>query len=116
LAASSLVATMLTAINRVHLKNGPWAASGGYEYNVVLIAALLALVEVGPGTPSLDHALGIERSGPEWAAAALAAGTVGAVGAHLLASLQPADEEPAPAAGADGPSPASESRPMSSTS
>ena len=45
LAASALTATMLTAINRVHLKNGPWASNGGYEYNVVLIATLLALVE-----------------------------------------------------------------------
>src|SRR5579875_1532604 len=38
LAAPGLIATMLTAIKRVHLKNGPWAANGGYEYNVVLIA------------------------------------------------------------------------------
>ena len=91
-------------------------ANGGYEYNVVLIAAVLALVEGGPGTPSLDHALGIERSGPEWAAAALVAGTVGAVGAHLLASLQPADEEAAPAADADGGSPSSEPSPVPSTS
>ena len=107
---------MLTAINRVHLKNGPWVAKGGYEYNVVLIAALLALVEVGPGTPSLDHALGIERSGPEWAALTLVAGSVGAAGAHLLASLQPPDEPAAPAAGADGSNPASEPSPVTSTS
>jgi putative oxidoreductase len=97
LAASGLIATMLTAIHRVHLKNGPWAASGGYEYNVVLIAALLALAEVGPGEPSLDHALGLERSGPQWAALSLALGAAGAAGAHLLASLEPADE-PTPAA------------------
>src|ERR1700737_568992 len=37
LAASTLIATMLTAINRVHLKNGPWVSNGGYEYNLVLI-------------------------------------------------------------------------------
>ena len=30
LAASALIATMLTAINRVHLKNGVWATNGGY--------------------------------------------------------------------------------------
>src|SRR5436305_12221204 len=35
LAASALTATMLTAIHRVHLKNGPWVTSGGYEYNAV---------------------------------------------------------------------------------
>jgi putative oxidoreductase len=97
LAASALTATMLTAINRVHLKNGPWMANGGYEYNVVLIAALLALVEMGPGEPSLDASFGIERSGPEWALAALLAGVAGAVGAHLAAE---AVEPPAAASGA----------------
>lgn len=97
LAASVLTATMLTAINRVHLKNGPWAGNGGYEYNVVLIAAVLALVEAGPGPVSLDASLGLERSGPEWALAALAAGVAGAVGAHLAAESQPAPT-PAPQA------------------
>jgi putative oxidoreductase len=102
LAASSLVATMLTAINRVHFKNGPWVAKGGYEYNVVLIAALLALVEVGPGNPSLDSALGVERSGPRWAALSLVAGAAGAVGAHVLAGLEPADEPAPPEPSGDG--------------
>jgi putative oxidoreductase len=93
LASSALVATMLTAINRVHLKNGPWSTNGGYEYNLVLIAAVLALAELGPGKPSLDSALGIERSGPRWALAALAAGVTGAVGAHIAAEAH----APAPA-------------------
>jgi putative oxidoreductase len=90
LAASALTATMLTAINRVHLKNGPWAANGGYEYNVVLIAAVLALAEIGPGELSLDGALGWEDHGPGWALAALLAGAAGAIGAHLAAEAQPA--------------------------
>jgi putative oxidoreductase len=94
LAASALTATMLTAINRVHLKNGPWVANGGYEYNVVLIAAVITLAELGPGELSLDHALGTEKSGPAWALAALAAGALGALGAHLAAEAQPAPSEP----------------------
>ena len=53
-----LTATMLTAIETVHGKNGPWLSEGGYEYNVVLIAAVLALAEVGPGALSLDGAGG----------------------------------------------------------
>jgi putative oxidoreductase len=89
-AASALIATMLTAIHRVHLKNGPWAANGGYEYNVVLIAAVLALVEVGPGVPSLDEALGWELSGTRCALAALAAGAAGAAGAYVASEMQPA--------------------------
>jgi putative oxidoreductase len=100
LAGAALTGTMLTAIHRVHAKNGPWAANGGYEYNVVLIAAVLTLVEVGPGKPSLDAALGRERSGPGLALAALLAGAAGAVGAHYAAAATaPAQAEaPAPAA------------------
>ena len=94
LAASTLTATMLTAVKRVHLKNGPWISNGGYEYNVVLIAAVIALAELGPGPLSLDHALGQEKSGPAWALAALTAGALGALGAHLAAEAQPAPSEP----------------------
>ena len=93
LSAATLTSVMLTAINRVHLKNGPWITNGGYEYNVVLIAALLALVEVGPGELSLDHLLGNERSGAGWALAALALGAAGALGAHLAAESYPAPSE-----------------------
>jgi len=101
-AASVLTATMMTAIRTVHGKNGPWLTDGGYEYNVVLIAAVLALVEIGPGPLSLEGRLGRERSGPRWALAALATGSLGALGAHLAASAAPApappgDEEPASA-------------------
>ncbi len=110
LASAALTATMLTAIHRVHLKNGPWAADGGYEYNVVLIAAALTLVEVGPGRPSLDAALGRERSGPGWALAALLAGVGGAVGAHYAAAaIAPAeDDAPIPAATTNSSSTAAE--------
>lgn len=97
LAATALTGTMLTAIHRVHLKNGPWATNGGYEYNVVLIAAALALAEAGPGELSLDAALGRERSGPAWALAALAAGALGAVAVHVLTTRHPAPQAtPAP--------------------
>jgi putative oxidoreductase len=105
LAAASLTATMLTAIDRVHFKNGPWVTNGGYEYNLVLIAAALVVAETGPGPLSVDHALGVERSGPGWALAALAAGIVGYAGARLLnaAESEPAE---APEAPAEEPSPA----------
>jgi putative oxidoreductase len=84
---------MLTAINRVHLKNGPWVTNGGYEYNIVLIAAVLALVEVGPGEISFDHLLNNERTGAKWTLLAAALGAAGAVGAHLAAESYPAPVE-----------------------
>jgi putative oxidoreductase len=90
LAASALTATMVTAIEKVHAKNGPWVTSGGYEYNVVLIAAALALAETGPGPISLDAALGNERTGSKWALFALIAGAAGAFGARQAAAAQPA--------------------------
>jgi len=89
LAASVLSATMMTAIETVHGKNGPWLSKGGYEYNVVLIAAVLMLVEAGPGGLSLDAARGRERSGSGWALAALATGALGAVAAHVAAASAP---------------------------
>lgn len=103
-AASGITAVMLTAINRVHAKNGFFSANGGYEFNLLLIGAALALAEAGPGDPSLDSALGMDMHGPGWALAALASGGAGAVGAHLYAASQPAppapEASPAPQAAA----------------
>lgn len=73
-AAASIIGVMATAIRTVHIKNGPWAASGGYEYNLVLIATMVALADLGPGDISLDHALGIEVNGPLVGLLALAGG------------------------------------------
>jgi putative oxidoreductase len=76
-AAGSLSAVMLTAIRRVHLAKGPWVTNGGYEYTVVMLAALFELAGAGPGRISLDAALGRERRGLRWAFAQLAAAALG---------------------------------------
>ena len=55
-AAGLVTGTMITAIRKVHPQKGPWAPDGGYEYNVTLIAAMLALTEAGAGRPSVDAA------------------------------------------------------------
>jgi putative oxidoreductase len=94
LAAASLIGVMITAIRKVHLGNGPWVTKGGYEYNLVLIAALLGLVESGPGTLSLDRALGIDQDGPGWALAALGAGALASAATVEMANRRaPAAEE-----------------------
>jgi putative oxidoreductase len=77
-AAASLIGVMSTAIEKVHFKNGPWVSNGGFEYNVVLIAALLALCDLGPGDISFDHIAGTEVKGPLVALLALGAGVGGA--------------------------------------
>lgn len=106
LAASAVVAAMLTAIQKVHGKNGPWAQKGGFEYNAVLAAAAVALAEVGPGPISLDALRGKERVGTKWALLSIALGTAGAAGSHFLSEANSAPSEgpvepivqPAPAA------------------
>ena len=76
-AAAALIGVMATAIRTVHLKNGPWVTDGGYEYPLALVAAMVALADLGPGEISLDHALGTEVKGPLVALGALAAGVGG---------------------------------------
>ena len=105
--AAVLIATMLTAINRVHLRNGPWVTNGGYEYNLVLIATVLALAETGPGTPSVDAARGSNLTGNKAVLLAAILGTLGAAGAHHAAENAAVPEEPvAPPAPAPEPVPA----------
>jgi putative oxidoreductase len=77
LAATSLIATMFTAIRTVHLQNGIWSTKGGYEFNLTLIAALLLIVDGGPGPISVDAILGKEETGAGAALAALALGALG---------------------------------------
>jgi putative oxidoreductase len=107
LAAASLIGTMITAIRTVHLKNGFWSSGGGYEYNLTIIAALLLLVDGGPGPLSLDGAFGIEETGTGVALAALAAGAIGStvtLAAAKAAAQKAAAEEASASTPAAGPS------------
>jgi putative oxidoreductase len=82
LAGAAITGTMVQAIRTVHGKNGPWVTNGGWEYNAVLIAAVIAVVE--------------EDAGPLWALGALAAGVIGP---EVVTRVLPAGEdEPAPTA------------------
>jgi putative oxidoreductase len=97
-AAAALIGTMTTAVRSVHLKNGFWSTNGGYEFNLTLVAALLLLVDGGPGPISVDAALGIEETGAGVALAALAAGVIGSTvtySAAKAAGEKAADQAPA---------------------
>ena len=58
LGAVAIVAAMLMAALLAH-RQALWLTEGGMEYNLVLIAAAVALVFTGPGQFSLDAALGL---------------------------------------------------------
>ena len=78
-AVSMLTGVMTNAIRHVHKQNGLWVNDGGIEYPAVILAALAALAESGPGRLSLDEELGIELRGPVVTAVAMGAGAAGAV-------------------------------------
>jgi len=61
LAGLLVLATMAVAIAKVHAPKGFFVQNGGYEYNLVLIIAALAVAAMGPGRFSLDHVLGLVR-------------------------------------------------------
>ncbi|HTQ57380.1 MAG TPA: DoxX family protein [Bryobacteraceae bacterium] len=54
-AAAMLVVNMAVAVGKVHLHNGLFANKGGFEFPLTLLAACLALVLAGPGSPALSR-------------------------------------------------------------
>jgi putative oxidoreductase len=96
LAGASLIGTMFTAIRKVHQPKGPWVAEGGWEYNAVLVAALMALIDGGPGDLSVDAAMGRQEWGPGWALAGLGLGAAASaaamtIGRQVAASAESSD-------------------------
>jgi putative oxidoreductase len=73
--------TMTTAIEKVHWQKGIWVTEGGFEYNLVLIAAAFAIA---------DH-----DDGPARATAGLIAGVAGGLAVAKLAAQQPSAQEDA---------------------
>jgi putative oxidoreductase len=64
-AAFGVACTMLVAITTVHLKHGLFAANGGMEYPLVLLASALWFMAAGAGPWSLDAIIRAARqTGP----------------------------------------------------
>ncbi len=82
-AAAAIIAVMTAAVITVHAQNGIWNTNKGYEFNLVISAAVFALAGVGAGAWSLDNALGFDLHGTAWAIGALVVGVIGGVGAVL---------------------------------
>jgi putative oxidoreductase len=85
--AAMLIAVMTAAVIVVHAKNGIWNTERGYEYNLVLATVAFAVVCIGPGSWSIDSALGIDLTGVGWGLAALGAGLIGGIGAVISGHL-----------------------------
>ena len=89
-AAAALIGVMTAAVLTVHLRNGFFVAENGFEYNLVLVAALFALAGIGAGEWSLDAVLNLDLNGAGWALAALAAGLGGGMAAVAAGRRVPA--------------------------
>jgi putative oxidoreductase len=78
-AALALATVMVVAVGAVHWRNGFWTTNGGFEYNLLIWSAAIAVAATGPGRFSLDRAIGWDGrlSGLWWG--------VGVLGASLLA-------------------------------
>jgi putative oxidoreductase len=89
-AAAVVLAVMLVAAVTVHLKQGFFLTTGGYEYTLILGAAGLSLAFTGPGSLSLDALLGFDQGGALWGGMALlvglAAGAIQIAGQRRTAS------------------------------
>lgn len=77
LGAMLIISVMFVAVATVHVKNGYFNSSQGFEYNLTLAAVAVSVAIIGAGPFSLDAALGIHDAGPVWGLAALVAAIVG---------------------------------------
>ena len=81
--AATLIGDMLVATFEVHASKGLWAQQGGFEYNLALMAVLLAVGMIGPGLYSLDRRLPLTLPRPATFGAALLA-ALAVAGATVL--------------------------------
>ena len=64
LAAFGIVASQLVAVALIHIPHGFWVSKGGFEFNLSIVAAMLAVALAGPGAYSLDRLFGINFPEP----------------------------------------------------
>lgn len=89
-AAAAVVGTMAVAARSVHLPNGFFITSEGWEYVTNLAVAAIALAAIGPGKWSVDRAFGLDTKLTANQAAAVAGGLgLAAAGAQLAVFHRP---------------------------
>ncbi|MGH2710624.1 MAG: DoxX family protein [Actinomycetota bacterium] len=82
-AAAALIGVMLVASFTAHRGKGIWNQNGGSELPLVMATSAATVAFVGPGTFSLDAAMGIVLDGALWGGIAVLLGLVS--GAAVLA-------------------------------
>jgi putative oxidoreductase len=92
LAAAAIIGVMVNAVATVHLRNGLWNTNGGIELPLVYAAAATALAFAGPGSFSLDAALGLDLTGVVYGVWALVLGTAVALAALAWRRREAADQ------------------------
>lgn len=92
LAAAAFVGLMVVAMITDHRGKGYFVFKGGWEYVMLVAMVAVALAVGGPGTWSVDSALGLDLAGPLWGTVALAGGVVAALGLLALC-YRPARQE-----------------------
>ena len=93
LGAAAVAGVMLVAIATVHWSKGFFNSSGGYEFNLLIVAASIALAMTGPGTISLDNLAGWNLAGPEWGLAVLGAAAVAAGAVLAMRTSSPEESQ-----------------------
>ena len=80
-AALLMSSAMFVAVASVHWKNGFFNGAQGFEFNLSLIAAAVALAATGPGRFSLDRLIGWDDnlSGLWWGVGVLVAAALGSM-------------------------------------
>jgi putative oxidoreductase len=82
LAGAAVIGVMLNAASALRGR-GPWATNGGWEYPVVLATVGATIVLTGPGSVSVDHALGLDWA-TAWGVGGVVLGVAAAIATLLL--------------------------------
>lgn len=93
----AIAGAMLVAIALVHWPKGFWNGKGGYEFNLSILAAIVAMALTGPGAYSLDALLRIHLPEPVTLLAGTVVVLIGVGAAVFMRAPQPVTE-PKPAA------------------
>jgi putative oxidoreductase len=78
LGALAVTIVMLNAVSLVHWPKGFFNANGGYEFNLLIASAAVALAATGPGRFAIDRAIGWDdnTSGLWWALGVVGAAAI----------------------------------------